>query len=93
MKKIFCIENAGCIILFICSVLIFGAAGYRLYKDNTITPVEEIITAEIDSITDANDSIKVIINNIDSIRNENIKKVNSLDDSANVELFKWLLSK
>ena len=95
MKKIFNkLKEFNLSILFISIVfIILVALIIKFIIVNTITPVEEIHIEVIDSITDVNNDIKYRINNLDSIRNENIKKSLNLDDSTTIELFKWLLSK
>lgn len=54
------------------------------------SPVEE---CKVDSINTVIDSINIEIINIDSLRNENLKKAVNLNDSDTVELFWWLLAK
>lgn len=51
-------------------------------KDNTIN---------VDSLLTTNDSIKLVITYIDSVKNEEIQQVLKLDNDSTVELFKQLV--
>lgn len=48
-------------------------------------------TVNIDSLLETNDSIKVMIQVKDSIKNEEIQKVLKLDNDSTLELFKQLV--
>lgn len=54
-------------------------------------PVEEIVKA--DSLVKVNDSIKVVVNNLDSIKNAKIIEVQTLDNDSTVKLFYELINK
>lgn len=63
--------------------------GGRNIKDTP--PVEEIVKS--DSLVKVNDSIKVVINNLDSIKNAKIIEVQTLDNDSTVKLFYELINK
>ena len=67
--------------------------GYFLgsMKVNTTPPVEEIVKA--DSLVKVNDSIKIVVNNLDSIKNAKIIEVKELDNDSTLKLFYQLISK
>lgn len=54
-------------------------------------PVEEIVKA--DSLVKVNDSIKVVVSNLDSIKNAKIIEVQTLDNDSSVKLFYELINK
>ena len=60
-------------------------------KDNTTRPVEEIIKA--DSIIKVNDSIKIKVEQLDSIKDAKIIEVQTLDNDSTLKLFYKLISK
>lgn len=76
-----------CIIAF-CAGAIVEA---RMEKSNTSRPVEEIVKA--DSIIKVNDSIKLVINDLDSIKNAKIIEVQTLNNDSTIKLFYELISK
>ena len=48
-------------------------------------------TINVDSLLTTNDSIKVVISYIDSVKHEEIQQVLKLDNDSTVELFKQLV--
>lgn len=78
------------IVCLICIVLIFALV-VLTSKCDTQEPTPINNHENIDSILMNNDSIKIVIKYTDSIKNEEVEKVLSLDDSATVELFKELV--
>jgi len=60
-------------------------------QDNTTHPVEEIIKA--DSIIKVNDSIKIKVEQLDSIKDAKIIEVQTLDNDSTLKLFYELISK
>lgn len=48
-------------------------------------------TVNVDSLLNTNDSIKVVITYIDSVKNEEIQQVLKLDNDSTLELFKQLV--
>ena len=60
-------------------------------KNNTTRPVEEIVKA--DSLIKVNDSIKIKVNNLDSIKNAKVIEVQTLDNDSTAKLFYELINK
>ena len=58
--------------------------------NNSQTPVEE---NRIDSLTKVNDSIKITIEHLDSVKNAEIIEVSTLDNDSTIKLFYKLISK
>lgn len=80
------------ITLGVISILIFAAIGIRcttLHMGNK-SPVEE--NKCIDSLITANDSIKLKVESLDSIKNAKIIEVATLDNDSTVKLFYELVS-
>lgn len=60
-------------------------------NNNTTRPVEEIVKA--DSLIKVNDSIKIKVNNLDSIKNAKVIEVQTLDNDSTAKLFYELINK
>lgn len=60
-------------------------------KNDSSRPVEEIIKA--DSIIKVNDSIKIKVEQLDSIKDAKIIEVQALDNDSTLKLFYKLISK
>ena len=75
----------GCIISFGLGIF----AGVMYEKRNTSTPVDNRI---IDSLTTVNDSIKIKIEKLDSIKDAKIIEVSTLDNDSTLKLFYKLVS-
>ncbi len=77
------------LLLFYLIVIVFAIIGITLtFKSRT--PVEDIVV--IDSLTRVNDSIKVKVNKLDSIKDAQIIEVRSLDKDSTIKLFYKLVS-
>ena len=63
----------------------------RCTKDNNTRPVEEIVKA--DSLIKINDSIKIKVEQLDSIKDAKIIEVQTLDNDSTLKLFYELISK
>ena len=61
------------------------------YGINNTRPVEEII--KVDSLIKVNDSIKIKVEQLDSIKDAKIIEVQTLDNDSTVKLFYELISK
>ena len=91
MKKIWTIlEKIDKYIVKSAYILIFIFVGYIVYlavKEvmHKSTPVED--RTLIDSISTVNDSIKIKVNKLDSIKDAKIIEVISLDNDSTVKLF------
>lgn len=83
------------IVLSIVIILIVFGIGFmvgRNYdKTNTTRPVEEIV--KTDSLIRVNDSIKIKIDKLDSIKDAKIIEVETLDKDSSVKLFYELINK
>lgn len=84
----------GIFLLGVCvfSFIIGGIVGMNYKKrDNSTRPVEEIVKA--DSIIKINDSIKIKVEQLDSIKDAKIIEVQTLDNDSTLSLFYELISK
>lgn len=72
-----------CILSFIIGLIV----GYKNYQ--TTHPVEEIV--KVDSIIRVNDSIKIKVEQLDSIKDAKIIEVQKLDKDSTVKLFYKLI--
>lgn len=69
-----------------------GVVGVSYQKRlNNSRPVEEIVKA--DSIIKVNDSIKIKVEQLDSIKDAKIIEVQALDNDSTIKLFYELISK
>lgn len=72
-------------------VIIFSISEYTINKlSEHSTPVER---NDRDSFIAAREDLKIELNKLDSIKNENIKKVYICSDSDAIAYFKWNVSK
>ena len=76
----------GCVISFSLGIL----AGISYEKHNISTPVKNI--AKIDSLTTVNDSIKIKVEKLDSIKDAKVIEVSTLDNDSTLKLFYKLVS-
>lgn len=78
--------------IVICIIIPF-IVGYFLGHNScqTTHPVEEIVKA--DSLVKVNDSIKIKVNNLDSIKNAKVIEVQTLDNDSTAKLFYELINK
>lgn len=81
--------------ILLCSCIFFFIIGFAIGRycksDNTTRPVEEIIKA--DSLIKVNDSIKIKVEQLDSIKNAKVIEVQTLDNDSTLKLFYELISK
>lgn len=73
-----------CIVAIFIVVILCGKC-----EDSQPTVVKHDIN--VDSLLNTNDSIKVVITYIDSVKNEEIQQVLKLDNDSTLELFKQLV--
>ena len=91
-KDIKTFEKALTIITFSSFSFIIGfCVGAAVYDSKHSRPVEEIIKA--DSIVKVNDSIKIKVEQLDSIKDAKIIEVQTLDNDSTIKLFYELISK
>lgn len=78
------------VVIVVC--IAFGLGYFFGIKNgNTTRPVEEIVKA--DSLIKVNDSIKIVVTDLDSIKNAKIIEVQTLDNDSTLKLFYELISK
>lgn len=75
------------IISFICGILV----GNTTTSKQTTRPVEEFVT--LDSIVKLNDSVKIVIERINSIKHAKLVEVQSFDNDSTIKLFYELINK
>lgn len=80
------ITCSGVIVLLLAIVGICSIYG----NVDTTTPVEDM--SVVDSLTQVNDSIKIQVESLDSVKNAKIIEVYSLDNDSTVKLFYKLVS-
>ena len=84
--------DALAVILLIVAVIcgIIGVVQICNRKPSITPPVEESIA--IDSLTTVNDSLKINIHKLDSIKDVKVIEVRSLDNDSTIKLFYELVS-
>ena len=77
---------------FICIFIgfILGILSNLIWKNNVSTPVER--NNVIDSLTAVNDTIKIKVEKLDSIKNAKVIEVSTLDNDSTLKLFHELVS-
>ena len=79
-------------LIVICVIIGFvvGVIVHHKYECNTSTPIKKNVS--IDSLTTVNDSIKIKVEHLDSIKNAKIIKIQTLDNDSTLKLFYELVS-
>ena len=70
--------------------LFCGIMGYAKFGCKPSTPVEN--NEVIDSLTKVNDSIKIKVEHLDSVKNAKVIEVTTLDNDSTLKLFYELVS-
>lgn len=80
------------LLIVICIIIGFVAGVMTLYKYecNTRTYIDNNVN--IDSLTTINDSIKIKVEHLDSIKNAKVIEVKALDNDSTIKLFYKLVS-
>ena len=80
------------LLIVICFIIGFVVGVMTLYKHecNTRIPIEKNVS--IDSLTTINDSIKIKVEYLDSIKNAKVIEVQTLDNDSTLKLFYKLVS-
>ena len=80
------------LLIIICVIIGFVTGVMTLYKYecDTRTPIENNVS--IDSLTTINDSIKIKVEHLDSIKNAKVIEVQTLDNDSTLKLFYKLVS-
>ena len=79
-------------LIAICVIIGFvaGVIAHHEYECNTSTPIEKNVS--IDSITTVNDSIKLKVERLDSIKDAKVIEVSTLNNDSTLKLFYRLVS-
>ena len=79
-------------LIVMCVIIGFvaGVIVHHTYEYNTSTPVEKNVS--IDSLTTVNDSIKLKVELLDSIKDAKVIEVSTLDNDSTLKLFYKLVS-
>ena len=80
------------LLIVICIIIGFVTGVMTLYKYecDTRTPIDKNVS--IDSLTTINDSIKIKVEHLDSIKNAKVIEVQTLDNDSTLKLFYKLVS-
>ena len=80
------------LLIVICVIIGFAAGVMTLYnyECNTRTPIEKNVS--IDSLTTVNDSIKLKVERLDSIKDAKVIEVSTLNNDSTLKLFYKLVS-
>lgn len=79
---------ASCLIAAILALAIYGFAQFinrNNKKEQTTSPVEEVV--RVDSIIKENNNTKIIIEHLNTEKNEQVIKVRNLSNDSTLELF------
>lgn len=87
------IKRFNKILKYILFIIFIFLVGFHLGIKSTheTPPVEEIVN--VDSIIKVNDSIKIKIENLDSIKNAKVVEIETLDNDSTLKLFYELIRK
>ena len=79
-------------LIVICVIIGFisGVIAHHKYECNISTPIEKNVS--IDSLTTINDSIKLKVERLDSIKDAKVIEVSTLDNDSTLKLFYRLVS-
>ena len=80
--------SAGCYLVVLAVVIIYNYSRKIINNEDTVT--ENVTIA--DSIIKVNDSIKIKVEHLDSIKNAKIIEVQTLDNDSTLKLFYKLVS-
>ena len=79
-------ESVACLIFGLCAGLVVAGLIYFCATYNVKHPSKEDMT-KIDSLTKVNDSIKIKIEKLDSIKDAKVIEVSTLDNDSTLKLF------
>ena len=82
---------AACVCLFIFGIA-FTVILVDINRQKEITNIEERTTNTIDSLIEVNDSIKLKVEHLDSVKNAKVIEVSTLDNDSTIKLFYKLVS-
>lgn len=81
----------ACVCLFIFGIA-FTVILVDINRQKEIANTEERTTNTIDSLVEVNDSIKLKVEHIDSVKNAKVIEVSTLDNDSTIKLFYKLVS-
>ena len=84
------LDKFSLIVLCIIIGFVAGVIAHHKYECNTSTPVEKNVN--IDSLTTVNDSIKLKVEQLDSIKDAKVIEVSTLNNDSTLKLFYKLVS-
>ena len=85
MNKDKLINGIGNAAFIITAIIVVSSILWGLFFNKVKPPVEK--NKQVDSLIVANDSIKIKVKELDSIKNAEVIEVYSLDDDSTVKLF------
>lgn len=80
------------LLIVICVIIGFVAGVMTLYKYEYNTRISIYKNVSIDSLITINDSIKIKVEHLDSIKNAKVIEVQTLDNDSTLKLFYKLVS-
>lgn len=83
--------SVACVCLFIFGIALFVIL-IDMNRQKEITNREERTTNTIDSLVEVNDSIKLKVEHLDSVKNAKVIEVSTLDNDSTIKLFYELVS-
>ena len=72
--------------------MVFVFIMFYIYDKYTKDDTLPVIEPKVESLTEKNDSLKITISNLDSIKNAKIIEINTLSDDSTIKLFYELLN-
>lgn len=72
--------------------MVFVFIMFYIYDKCTKDDTLPVIEPKVESLTEKNDSLKITISNLDSIKNAKIIEINTLSDDSTIKLFYELLN-
>jgi len=84
------LDKFSLIVICVLGGFVAGVLVHRQYECNTSTPIEKNVI--IDSLTTVNDSIKIKVEKLDSIKDAKVIEVSTLDNDSTLKLFYELVS-
>ena len=83
--------TVACVCLFIFGIVLFIMI-FDINRQKEINNIEERTTNTIDSLVEVNDSIKLKVEHLDSVKNAKVIEVSTLDNDSTIKLFYKLVS-
>ena len=84
------LDKFSLIVIWVIIGFVAGVIAHHKYECNTSTPVEKNVST--DSLTTVNDSIKLKVERLDSIKDAKVIEVSTLNNDSTLKLFYKLVS-